>query len=170
MTGWKSHIVKQIFIYKLFQEMHPSASVFNLPLYVIAALVDQLSAVDSLIDSMNLVHEDGETFEDLFKPSKIPNPHFQRLYQVRWTIWYFLKTFFLKTFQPFVLLWFTLERSALWKCRYKSLALKYVVTGDFCVVPGIDVSLKFLVSRKQGKLYLCWGVHNSISDIHRHID
>ncbi|KAF2988572.1 hypothetical protein EK904_007323 [Melospiza melodia maxima] len=43
--------------------------------------VDQLSAVDSLIDSMNLVHEDGETFEDLFKPSKIPNPHFQRLYQ-----------------------------------------------------------------------------------------
>ncbi|XP_071291297.1 X-ray repair cross-complementing protein 5 isoform X1 [Agelaius tricolor] len=43
--------------------------------------VDQLSAVDSLIDSMNLVHEDEETFEDLFKPSKIPNPHFQRLYQ-----------------------------------------------------------------------------------------
>ncbi|XP_071418954.1 X-ray repair cross-complementing protein 5 isoform X2 [Pithys albifrons albifrons] len=42
---------------------------------------DQLSAVDSLIDSMNLVHEDGETFEDLFKPSRIPNPHFQRLYQ-----------------------------------------------------------------------------------------
>ncbi|XP_061226129.1 X-ray repair cross-complementing protein 5 isoform X3 [Neopsephotus bourkii] len=44
---------------------------------------DQLSAVDSLIDSMSLVYEadDGETFEDLFKPSKIPNPHFQRLYQ-----------------------------------------------------------------------------------------
>ncbi|NXC26632.1 XRCC5 protein, partial [Campylorhamphus procurvoides] len=42
---------------------------------------DQLSAVDSLIDSMNLVYEDEETFEDLFKPSKIPNPHFQRLYQ-----------------------------------------------------------------------------------------
>ncbi|NXD24399.1 XRCC5 protein, partial [Spelaeornis formosus] len=42
---------------------------------------DQLSAVDSLIDSMSLVHEDGETFEDLFKPSRIPNPHFQRLYQ-----------------------------------------------------------------------------------------
>ncbi|KFP99347.1 X-ray repair cross-complementing protein 5, partial [Leptosomus discolor] len=44
---------------------------------------DQLSAVDSLIDSMNLVSEDddGETFEDLFKPSKIPNPQFQRLYQ-----------------------------------------------------------------------------------------
>ncbi|NXK01538.1 XRCC5 protein, partial [Herpetotheres cachinnans] len=44
---------------------------------------DQLSAVDSLIDSMNLVYEDddGETFEDLFKPSKIPNPYFQRFYQ-----------------------------------------------------------------------------------------
>ncbi|XP_067995016.1 X-ray repair cross-complementing protein 5 [Melanerpes formicivorus] len=44
---------------------------------------DQLSAVDSLIDSMNLICEDddGETYEDLFKPSKIPNPHFQRLYQ-----------------------------------------------------------------------------------------
>ncbi|KAM6348355.1 X-ray repair cross-complementing protein 5 isoform 5-T5 [Alca torda] len=44
---------------------------------------DQLSAVDSLIDSMNLVCEDddGETFEDLFKPSKMLNPHFQRLYQ-----------------------------------------------------------------------------------------
>ncbi|NXC45599.1 XRCC5 protein, partial [Penelope pileata] len=44
---------------------------------------DQLSAVDSLIDSMTLIYEDddGETFEDLFKPSKIPNPHFQRLYQ-----------------------------------------------------------------------------------------
>ncbi|NXK89925.1 XRCC5 protein, partial [Formicarius rufipectus] len=42
---------------------------------------DQLSAVDSLIDSMNLVYEDGETSEDLFKPSKIPNPYFQRLYQ-----------------------------------------------------------------------------------------
>ncbi|KAM6259137.1 X-ray repair cross-complementing protein 5 isoform 3-T3 [Spheniscus humboldti] len=44
---------------------------------------DQLSAVDSLIDSMNLIYEDddGETFEDLFKPSKISNPHFQRLYQ-----------------------------------------------------------------------------------------
>lgn len=47
--------------------------------------MDQLSAIDSLIDSMNLVYEDddGETFEDLFKPSKIPNPHFQRLYQVK---------------------------------------------------------------------------------------
>ncbi|XP_032859807.1 X-ray repair cross-complementing protein 5 [Tyto alba] len=44
---------------------------------------DQLSAVDSLIDSMNLVCEDddGGTFKDLFNPSKIPNPHIQRLYQ-----------------------------------------------------------------------------------------
>ncbi|XP_067426154.1 X-ray repair cross-complementing protein 5 [Emydura macquarii macquarii] len=44
---------------------------------------DQLSAVDSLIDSMSLVYEDddGETIEDLFKISKIPNPQFQRLYQ-----------------------------------------------------------------------------------------
>ncbi|XP_075037201.1 X-ray repair cross-complementing protein 5 [Mixophyes fleayi] len=42
----------------------------------------QLSAVDSLIDSMSLVQEDeGEGFEDLFKPSKIPNPQFQRLFQ-----------------------------------------------------------------------------------------
>lgn len=80
--------------------MHPSANVFNFSLYMIAVLADQLSAVDSLIDSMNLVYEtdDGETFEDLFKPSKIPNPHFQRLYQVRWTIWHFLKTYSVKTF------------------------------------------------------------------------
>ncbi|XP_074857441.1 X-ray repair cross-complementing protein 5 isoform X2 [Carettochelys insculpta] len=44
---------------------------------------DQLSAVDSLIDSMSLIYEDddGERIEDLFKPSKIPNPQFQRLYQ-----------------------------------------------------------------------------------------
>uniref|UniRef100_A0A8C3TD46 X-ray repair cross-complementing protein 5 n=1 Tax=Chelydra serpentina TaxID=8475 RepID=A0A8C3TD46_CHESE len=44
---------------------------------------DQLSAVDSLIDSMSLVYEDddGETTEDIFKTSKIPNPQFQRLYQ-----------------------------------------------------------------------------------------
>ncbi|XP_074000965.1 X-ray repair cross-complementing protein 5 [Numenius arquata] len=64
----------------------------DLRLYIFSSLknnkkciptADQLSAVDSLIDSMNLVCEDddGETFEDLFKPSKIPNPHFQRLYQ-----------------------------------------------------------------------------------------
>jgi len=65
--------------------MHPPASAFNPYLYLIVDLADQLSAIDSLIDSMNLVYEDhnGETFEDLFKPSKIPNPHFQRLYQVR---------------------------------------------------------------------------------------
>ncbi|XP_029460979.1 X-ray repair cross-complementing protein 5 [Rhinatrema bivittatum] len=42
---------------------------------------EQLSAVDSLIDSMSLVDDDGETIEDLFKPSKIPNPQFQRLFQ-----------------------------------------------------------------------------------------
>uniref|UniRef100_A0A452H2P5 Ku domain-containing protein n=1 Tax=Gopherus agassizii TaxID=38772 RepID=A0A452H2P5_9SAUR len=44
---------------------------------------DQLSAIDSLIDSMSLVYEDddGETTEDIFKTSKIPNPQFQRLYQ-----------------------------------------------------------------------------------------
>nr|XP_033801974.1 X-ray repair cross-complementing protein 5 isoform X2 [Geotrypetes seraphini] len=42
---------------------------------------EQLSAVNSLIDSMSLVHDDGETIEDLFKPSKIPNPRFQRLFQ-----------------------------------------------------------------------------------------
>lgn len=42
---------------------------------------EQLSAVDSLIDSMSLMHDDGETTEDLFKPSKIPNPRFQRLFQ-----------------------------------------------------------------------------------------
>ncbi|XP_077129354.1 X-ray repair cross-complementing protein 5 isoform X4 [Ranitomeya variabilis] len=41
----------------------------------------QLTAVDSLIDSMSLVHEDDEGIEDLFKPSKIPNPQFQRLFQ-----------------------------------------------------------------------------------------
>ncbi|XP_073401455.1 X-ray repair cross-complementing protein 5 isoform X2 [Dendrobates tinctorius] len=41
----------------------------------------QLSAVDSLIDNMRLVHEDDEGTEDLFKPSKIPNPQFQRLFQ-----------------------------------------------------------------------------------------
>ncbi|XP_070585930.1 X-ray repair cross-complementing protein 5 [Erythrolamprus reginae] len=40
---------------------------------------DQLSAVDSLIDSMSLVCEDDS--EDIFKPSKLPNPLFQRLYQ-----------------------------------------------------------------------------------------
>ncbi|MEE6488801.1 hypothetical protein FKM82_015384 [Ascaphus truei] len=41
----------------------------------------QLSAVDSLIDNMSLVYDDGESIEDMFKPSKIPNPQFQRLFQ-----------------------------------------------------------------------------------------
>nr|XP_014030197.1 unnamed protein product [Salmo salar] len=43
---------------------------------------DQLSAVDSLIDSMMLVEEDedGET-KDLFKVNHIPNPQYQRLFQ-----------------------------------------------------------------------------------------
>ncbi|XP_058051948.1 X-ray repair cross-complementing protein 5 isoform X1 [Ahaetulla prasina] len=43
----------------------------------------QLSAVDSLIDSMSLVCEDDSegTLVDIFKPSKFPNPLFQRLYQ-----------------------------------------------------------------------------------------
>ncbi|XP_069792198.1 X-ray repair cross-complementing protein 5 isoform X3 [Narcine bancroftii] len=51
---------------------------------------EQLSAVDSLIDSMNLVIDNGEELEDLFKVSKIPNPHFQRLFQcLQW-----------KAFQP----------------------------------------------------------------------
>ncbi|XP_070628009.1 X-ray repair cross-complementing protein 5 isoform X3 [Bos indicus] len=44
----------------------------------------QLSAVDALIDSMSLVQKDEEegTIEDLFPTSKIPNPQFQRLFQV----------------------------------------------------------------------------------------
>ncbi|XP_077176713.1 X-ray repair cross-complementing protein 5 [Paroedura picta] len=44
---------------------------------------DQLCAVDSLIDSMNLVYEDEreEAVEDIFKTSKFPNPQFQRLFQ-----------------------------------------------------------------------------------------
>uniref|UniRef100_A0A8K9V0H4 X-ray repair complementing defective repair in Chinese hamster cells 5 n=1 Tax=Oncorhynchus mykiss TaxID=8022 RepID=A0A8K9V0H4_ONCMY len=41
---------------------------------------DQLSAVDSLIDSMMLVEEDGEK-KDLFKVNHIPNPQYQRLFQ-----------------------------------------------------------------------------------------
>ncbi|KAF7709735.1 X-ray repair cross-complementing protein 5 isoform X2 [Silurus meridionalis] len=42
----------------------------------------QLSAVDNLISSMMLMEEgeDGE-MEDIFKVNKIPNPHFQRLFQ-----------------------------------------------------------------------------------------
>eukprot|EP00062_Callorhinchus_milii_P023659 gi/632982730/ref/XP_007908297.1/ PREDICTED: X-ray repair cross-complementing protein 5 isoform X1 [Callorhinchus milii] len=46
-----------------------------------AASEEQLAAVDSLIDSMGLVQEDGEKTQDLFKVSKIPNPHYQRLFQ-----------------------------------------------------------------------------------------
>ncbi|NP_001081127.1 X-ray repair complementing defective repair in Chinese hamster cells 5 [Xenopus laevis] len=41
----------------------------------------QNSAIDSLIDSMSLIYDDGETKEDLFKTSKLPNPQFQRLFQ-----------------------------------------------------------------------------------------
>ncbi|KAG8125231.1 hypothetical protein E2320_020543 [Naja naja] len=45
---------------------------------------EQLSAVDSLIDSMSLVCEgDTEgTVVDIFKTNKFPNPLFQRLYQM----------------------------------------------------------------------------------------
>ncbi|XP_031438023.1 X-ray repair cross-complementing protein 5 isoform X2 [Clupea harengus] len=43
---------------------------------------DQLSAVDSLIDSMMLVEEkEDREKEDLFKVNHIPNPQFQRLFQ-----------------------------------------------------------------------------------------
>ncbi|XP_036396923.1 X-ray repair cross-complementing protein 5 [Megalops cyprinoides] len=43
---------------------------------------EQLSAVDSLIDSMMLTEktEDGDTI-DIFKTNQIPNPQFQRLFQ-----------------------------------------------------------------------------------------
>lgn len=43
----------------------------------------QLSAVDSLIDSMMLVEKDenGEQ-KDMFKVHHIPNPAFQRIFQV----------------------------------------------------------------------------------------
>ncbi|KAK7816233.1 hypothetical protein U0070_022172, partial [Myodes glareolus] len=45
----------------------------------------QLSAVGDLIDAMSLVRkrEEEDTIEDLFPVSKIPNPEFQRLFQVR---------------------------------------------------------------------------------------
>ena len=51
----------------------------------ILVLEAQLSAVDALIDSMSLVQKDEEegSIEDLFPTSKIPNPQFQRLFQVR---------------------------------------------------------------------------------------
>lgn len=43
---------------------------------------DQLSAVDSLIDSMMLVEEDKDGVKkDLFKVNHIPNPQYQRLFQ-----------------------------------------------------------------------------------------
>lgn len=43
----------------------------------------QLSAVDSLIDSMMLVEEDdNEEQKDMFKVHHIPNPAFQRHFQV----------------------------------------------------------------------------------------
>lgn len=47
------------------------------------SLDTQLSAVDSLIDSMMLVEEgDDEKPKDMFKVHRIPNPEFQRLFQV----------------------------------------------------------------------------------------
>lgn len=49
----------------------------------VISLDTQLSAVDSLIDSMMLVEEgDDEKPKDLFKVHHIPNPEFQRLFQV----------------------------------------------------------------------------------------
>lgn len=43
----------------------------------------QLSAVDSLIDSMMLVENgDDDKPKDIFKVHTIPNPAFQRLFQV----------------------------------------------------------------------------------------
>ncbi|MFT7807995.1 X-ray repair cross-complementing protein 5 isoform X1 [Arapaima gigas] len=45
------------------------------------ASAEQLSAVDSLIDSMMLVEEDAEGQRDIFKVNHIPNPQFQRLFQ-----------------------------------------------------------------------------------------
>ena len=48
------------------------------------SLDTQLSAVDSLIDSMMLVEQedDNEKPKDLFKVHRIPNPDFQRHFQV----------------------------------------------------------------------------------------
>ncbi|XP_018599668.1 X-ray repair cross-complementing protein 5 isoform X1 [Scleropages formosus] len=45
------------------------------------ASAEQLSAVDSLIDSMMLMEEDGGEPQDIFKVNHIPNPQFQRLFQ-----------------------------------------------------------------------------------------
>lgn len=50
--------------------------------YVIL-LDTQMSAVDSLIDSMMLIEEgEDEKPKDLFKVHRIPNPDFQRHFQV----------------------------------------------------------------------------------------
>lgn len=49
----------------------------------ISPLDSQLSAVDSLIDSMMLVESgDDDKQKDIFKVHNIPNPAFQRLFQV----------------------------------------------------------------------------------------
>lgn len=44
-----------------------------------------MDAVDAFIDSMSLIEKDEEedTIKDLFPTAKIPNPEFQRLFQVR---------------------------------------------------------------------------------------
>lgn len=55
-------------------------------LYHVTPLDAQLSAVDSLIDSMMLVEEDEDGQQkDMFKVHKIPNPAFQRHFQVLYT-------------------------------------------------------------------------------------
>ncbi|KAK2108524.1 X-ray repair cross-complementing protein 5 [Saguinus oedipus] len=45
----------------------------------------QLNAVDALIDSMSLAKKDEKTntLEDMFPTTKIPNPRFQRLFQIK---------------------------------------------------------------------------------------
>lgn len=54
----------------------------------------QLSAVDSLIDSMILEEEDeNEKPKDMFKVHHIPNPSFQRHFQVLQSILYFRDTY-----------------------------------------------------------------------------
>ena len=66
-------------------EMNGSNHCFFLLLCLSLSYEAQLSAVDAWIDSMSLVQKDEEegTIEDLFPTSKIPNPQFQRLFQVR---------------------------------------------------------------------------------------
>lgn len=52
-------------------------------MWSVIPLDTQLSAVDSLIDSMMLVEEDDDGKKtDMFKVHHIPNPGFQRLFQV----------------------------------------------------------------------------------------